>query len=93
MTGICISQSTQCTFHFRELIHHTLVTGMALNYILQNNFKENVGMRPNARKIGVLITDGKSQDDVHVRAQNLRSENIELYAIGTHRFVSVIYIT
>ncbi|XP_011614348.2 collagen alpha-1(XII) chain isoform X2 [Takifugu rubripes] len=58
------------------------MTGMALNYILQNNFKENVGMRPNARKIGVLITDGKSQDDVHLRAQSLRNENIELYAVG-----------
>lgn len=55
---------------------------MALNYILQNNFKENVGMRPNARKIGVLVTDGKSQDDVHLRAQSLRNENIELYAVG-----------
>lgn len=60
---------------------------MALNYILQNSFQENVGMRPNSRKIGVLVTDGKSQDDVHLRAQNLRSENIELYAIGTQRFL------
>ncbi|XP_062253679.1 collagen alpha-1(XII) chain isoform X4 [Platichthys flesus] len=58
------------------------LTGMALNYILQNNFKENVGMRPNARKIGVLITDGKSQDDVIVNSQNLRDESIELYAVG-----------
>lgn len=60
---------------------------MALNYILQNNFKENVGMRPNARKIGVLVTDGKSQDDVHLRAQSLRNENIELYAVGMWSFV------
>ncbi|KAF0044542.1 hypothetical protein F2P81_003700 [Scophthalmus maximus] len=58
------------------------LTGLALNYILQNNFKENVGMRPNARRIGVLITDGKSQDDVIVNSQNLREEGIELYAIG-----------
>ncbi|XP_041667909.1 collagen alpha-1(XII) chain isoform X2 [Cheilinus undulatus] len=58
------------------------LTGLALNYILQNNFKENVGMRPNARKIGVLITDGKSQDDVIVNSQALRDEGIELYAIG-----------
>lgn len=89
MTGIYISQSTQCIFHFRWLIRHTLITGLALNYILQNNFKENVGMRPNSRKIGVLVTDGKSQDDVHVRAENLRSKNIELYAIGTQGFVPV----
>ncbi|XP_010877450.3 collagen alpha-1(XII) chain isoform X2 [Esox lucius] len=58
------------------------LTGLALNYILQNNFKENVGMRPKARKIGVLITDGKSQDDIIANSQNLRDQNIELYAIG-----------
>lgn len=55
---------------------------MALNYILQNNFKTNVGMRPEARKIGVLITDGKSQDEVVFTSQNLRDSGIELYAIG-----------
>lgn len=58
------------------------VAGLALNYILQNNFKENVGMRPNARKIGVLVTDGKSQDDIIANSQNLRDQGIELYAIG-----------
>ncbi|XP_051942784.1 collagen alpha-1(XII) chain isoform X5 [Hippocampus zosterae] len=58
------------------------LTGLALNYLLQNNFKENVGMRPSARKIGVLITDGKSQDDVNINSQRLRDEGIELYAIG-----------
>lgn len=57
-------------------------SGMVLNYILQNNFKTNVGMRPEARQIGVLITDGKSQDDVVFNSQNLRDNNIELYAIG-----------
>ncbi|KAG7244369.1 hypothetical protein INR49_002894 [Caranx melampygus] len=58
------------------------LTGLALKYILQNNFKENVGMRPTSRKIGVLVTDGKSQDDVNVFAQSLRDQGIELYAIG-----------
>uniref|UniRef100_A0AAQ4PTZ0 Collagen alpha-1(XII) chain n=1 Tax=Gasterosteus aculeatus aculeatus TaxID=481459 RepID=A0AAQ4PTZ0_GASAC len=58
------------------------MTGLALNYLLQNNFKENVGMRPKARKIGVLITDGKSQDDVILNSQNLRDQGIELYAVG-----------
>lgn len=55
---------------------------MALNYILQNNFKPNVGLRPDARKIGVLVTDGKSQDDIIVNSQRLRDSGIELYAIG-----------
>ncbi|MEQ2163873.1 hypothetical protein GOODEAATRI_000580 [Goodea atripinnis] len=58
------------------------LTGLALNYILQNNFKTSVGMRPSARKIGVLVTDGKSQDDVIIASQSLREQGIELYAIG-----------
>ncbi|XP_040920044.1 collagen alpha-1(XII) chain isoform X3 [Toxotes jaculatrix] len=58
------------------------MTGMALNYILQNNFKPNVGLRPDSRKIGVLITDGKSQDEIVFNSQNLRDSGIELYAIG-----------
>ncbi|XP_008292859.1 collagen alpha-1(XII) chain-like isoform X2 [Stegastes partitus] len=58
------------------------MTGMALNYILQNNFKANVGMRSDSRKIGVLITDGKSQDEIVFNSQNLRDSGIELYAIG-----------
>lgn len=90
MTGIYIPQSKRCIFfHSCQPIHHAVVTGLALNYILHNNFKENVGMRPNSRKIGVLVTDGKSQDEVHVRAENLRRENIELYAIGTQTFIPV----
>ncbi|KAG9347396.1 hypothetical protein JZ751_004963 [Albula glossodonta] len=59
--------------------HHTR---LALNYILQNNFKPNVGLRPDSRKIGVLITDGKSQDDIILSSENLKNEGIELYAIG-----------
>ncbi len=48
-------------------------------------------MRPNSRKIGVLVTDGKSQDDIMVNSQNLRDQGIELYAIGKNRFpLSVI---
>ncbi|XP_056623247.1 collagen alpha-1(XII) chain isoform X1 [Triplophysa dalaica] len=58
------------------------MTGLALNYILQSNFKANVGMRPNSRKIGVLVTDGKSQDDISINSENLRGQGIELYAIG-----------
>ncbi|XP_027896679.1 collagen alpha-1(XII) chain isoform X5 [Xiphophorus couchianus] len=58
------------------------MTGMALRYILQTNFQPSVGMRPDARKIGVLITDGKSQDEIIVNSQTLRDSGIELYAVG-----------
>nr|XP_029137515.1 collagen alpha-1(XII) chain-like [Labrus bergylta] len=58
------------------------MTGLALNFILQNNFRPNGGMREDARKIGVLITDGKSQDEIIMKSQSLRESGIELYAIG-----------
>ncbi|CAL8395349.1 unnamed protein product [Arctogadus glacialis] len=58
------------------------MTGMALNFILKNNFQVDNGMRPEARKIGVLITDGKSQDEIIFSSQELRDQGIELYAVG-----------
>ncbi|KFP75574.1 Collagen alpha-1(XII) chain, partial [Acanthisitta chloris] len=58
------------------------LTGMALDFILKNNFRQDAGLRPRARKIGVLITDGKSQDDVVTPSRKLRDEGVELYAIG-----------
>ncbi|XP_047243771.1 collagen alpha-1(XII) chain isoform X2 [Girardinichthys multiradiatus] len=58
------------------------MTGMALRYILQNNFQPAVGLRSDSRKIGVLITDGKSQDEIIMKSQSLRDSGIELYAIG-----------
>ncbi|XP_067901672.1 collagen alpha-1(XII) chain-like isoform X2 [Heterodontus francisci] len=58
------------------------LTGLALSHILQHNFKPGAGARPNARKIGVLITDGKSQDGVEVPSDTLRDIGVELYAVG-----------
>ncbi|KTG31096.1 hypothetical protein cypCar_00004719, partial [Cyprinus carpio] len=58
------------------------LTGLALTYILENSFKPESGARSNVPKIGILITDGKSQDDVIPPAQSLRSAGVELFAIG-----------
>lgn len=53
-----------------------------MTYILENSFKPESGSRPDVPKIGILITDGKSQDDVQFPAQRLREAGIELFAIG-----------
>ncbi|XP_039977374.1 collagen alpha-1(XIV) chain-like isoform X2 [Xiphias gladius] len=58
------------------------LTGLALTFILENSFKPESGSRPGVPKIGILITDGKSQDDVSPPAQSLREAGIELFAIG-----------
>ncbi|KAL0167350.1 hypothetical protein M9458_039194, partial [Cirrhinus mrigala] len=54
----------------------------ALTYILKNSFKAESGSRSDVPKIVILITDGKSQDDVFSPAQSLRDAGIELFAIG-----------
>ncbi|XP_051879302.1 collagen alpha-1(XIV) chain isoform X4 [Pristis pectinata] len=58
------------------------LTGLALTYIQENSFKPEAGSRPGVPKIGILITDGKSQDDVFPPAKSLRDAGIELFAIG-----------
>ena len=56
--------------------------GLALTYILENSFKPESGSRPGVPKIGILITDGKSQDDVVPPAESLRDAGVELFAVG-----------
>ncbi|MED6266025.1 hypothetical protein CHARACLAT_031379, partial [Characodon lateralis] len=58
------------------------LTGLALNFILDNCFKPEFGSRVGVPKIGILITDGKSQDDVVPPAETLRKAGVELFAIG-----------
>ncbi|KAM4631025.1 collagen alpha-1(XIV) chain isoform 2-T2 [Polymixia lowei] len=58
------------------------LTGLALTYIMENSFKPESGSRAGVPKIGILITDGKSQDDVIPPARSLKEAGIELFAIG-----------
>uniref|UniRef100_A0A8C5N981 Collagen, type XIV, alpha 1a n=1 Tax=Gouania willdenowi TaxID=441366 RepID=A0A8C5N981_GOUWI len=58
------------------------LTGLALSFILENCFKPESGSRVGVPKIGILITDGKSQDDVIPPAESLRNAGVELFAIG-----------
>lgn len=56
---------------------------------MENSFKPEAGARPGVSKIGILITDGKSQDDVIPPAKNLRDAGIELFAIGMCSAISI----
>ncbi|KAM8826189.1 collagen alpha-6(VI) chain-like isoform 1-T1 [Synchiropus picturatus] len=59
-------------------------TGEGLDFLLKTHFVESAGSRRNQKvpQIAVVITDGKSQDDVEVQAQDLKRQGIVLYAIG-----------
>ncbi len=59
-------------------------TGQGLDFMLNEHFVEAAGSRARQKvpQIAVVITDGKSQDNVEQQAQNLKKKGIVLYAIG-----------
>ena len=63
-------------------IFSCFLLGLALNYVFENSFKPEAGARNGVSKIGILITDGKSQDDIIPPSRNLRESGVELFAIG-----------
>ncbi|XP_067908450.1 collagen alpha-1(VII) chain-like [Heterodontus francisci] len=56
-------------------------TGAGLKYIA-DNFFGSVKLRRSVPKIAILITDGKSQDNVDRPALKLRSQDVKLFAVG-----------
>ncbi|XP_059883579.1 vitrin isoform X2 [Delphinus delphis] len=54
-------------------------TGAAINYALEQLFKKS---KPNKRKLMILITDGRSYDDVRIPAMVAHHEGVITYAIG-----------
>ncbi|XP_070285107.1 vitrin isoform X2 [Myotis yumanensis] len=54
-------------------------TGAAINYALEQLFKES---KPNKRKLMVLITDGKSYDDIRIPAMAAHHKGVITYAVG-----------
>ncbi|XP_013884856.1 collagen alpha-6(VI) chain [Austrofundulus limnaeus] len=59
-------------------------TGQGLDFMLKHHFVAAAGSRAQqkASQIAVVITDGKSQDDVEPYAEELRRRGIVLYAVG-----------
>nr|KAF6470990.1 collagen type XX alpha 1 chain [Molossus molossus] len=57
-------------------------TGLALTHVLEQNLKPAAGPRPEAAKVVVLVTDGKSQDDARAAGRVLKSLDVEVFAVG-----------
>ncbi|XP_032892887.1 collagen alpha-1(VII) chain isoform X3 [Amblyraja radiata] len=56
-------------------------TGAGLKYVA-DNFFGSPKLRRNVPKITILITDGKSQDNVNQPALKLRNQDVKLFAVG-----------
>uniref|UniRef100_A0A3Q0T7H2 VWFA domain-containing protein n=1 Tax=Amphilophus citrinellus TaxID=61819 RepID=A0A3Q0T7H2_AMPCI len=57
-------------------------TGAALRFTLENIFTDKKGSRKDVPKIALVITDGKSQDNVGDAAIALRRAGVTVYAVG-----------
>ncbi|XP_060706236.1 collagen alpha-6(VI) chain-like [Hemiscyllium ocellatum] len=59
-------------------------TGAAIDYVMHNYFNESRGSRKRqgVPQIAIVITDGKSSDEVSAPAQALRSHGVTVYALG-----------
>ncbi|XP_077386253.1 matrilin-4 isoform X2 [Festucalex cinctus] len=61
------------------------MTGLALQHMLERSFSEAEGARPPARgipRIGLVFTDGRSQDDISEFAKKAKQAGIVMYAVG-----------
>jgi len=57
-------------------------TGNALDYALNNALSEESGNRPDVLDIVLVVTDGKSQDDVKEVSKNIRMSGADVFAVG-----------
>uniref|UniRef100_A0A671UGY5 Matrilin 4 n=1 Tax=Sparus aurata TaxID=8175 RepID=A0A671UGY5_SPAAU len=66
------------------------MTGLALKHMVENSFSEAEGARPASRnipRIGLVFTDGRSQDDITEFAKKAKEAGITMYAVGVGKAV------
>ncbi|XP_035990629.1 matrilin-4 isoform X16 [Fundulus heteroclitus] len=66
------------------------MTGLALKHMLENSFSEAEGARPASRnipRVGLVFTDGRSQDDISEYAKKAKEAGITMYAVGVGKAV------
>lgn len=56
--------------------------GLALTHVLEQNLKPVAGLRPEAAKLVILVTDGKSQDDARTAGHVLKDLGVDVFAVG-----------
>ncbi|CAB1443863.1 unnamed protein product, partial [Pleuronectes platessa] len=73
-----------------EYMEKGTMTGLALKHMLENSFSEAEGARPASRnipRIGLVFTDGRSQDDITEFAKMPKEAGITMYAVGVGKAV------
>lgn len=70
------------------------MTGLALKHMLENSFSQAEGARPASRnvpRIGLVFTDGRSQDDISEYAKEAKEAGRAQRRTGTIRPAGFIH--
>ncbi|XP_024057763.1 matrilin-4 [Terrapene carolina triunguis] len=73
-----------------EYMEKGTMTGLALKHMLEHSFSEAEGARPlsqNIPRIGLVFTDGRSQDDIAEWARKAKESGITMFAVGVGKAV------
>nr|XP_006121967.1 matrilin-4 [Pelodiscus sinensis] len=73
-----------------EYMEKGTMTGLALKHMLEHSFSEAEGARPlsqNIPRIGLVFTDGRSQDDISEWARKAKESGITMFAVGVGKAV------
>nr|XP_015220715.1 PREDICTED: matrilin-4 isoform X1 [Lepisosteus oculatus]XP_015220716.1 PREDICTED: matrilin-4 isoform X1 [Lepisosteus oculatus] len=68
-----------------EYMEKGTMTGLALKHLVENSFSEAEGARPPSKgipRVGLVFTDGRSQDDITEWAKKAKDAGITMYAVG-----------
>ncbi|XP_064196597.1 matrilin-2-like isoform X1 [Anguilla rostrata] len=63
------------------------MTGSALRHMFEFSFSAKEGARPDARRICIVFTDGRSQDDVSKWSTKAQESGITVYAVGVGKAI------
>ncbi|KAJ8412139.1 hypothetical protein AAFF_G00144060 [Aldrovandia affinis] len=73
-----------------EYMEKGTMTGLALKHMVENSFSESEGARAanrNIPRVGLVFTDGRSQDDITEWAKKAKEAGITMYAVGVGKAV------
>uniref|UniRef100_A0A8B9ZFV2 Matrilin 4 n=1 Tax=Anas platyrhynchos TaxID=8839 RepID=A0A8B9ZFV2_ANAPL len=73
-----------------EYMEKGTMTGLALKHMVEHSFSELEGARPlshNVPRIGLVFTDGRSQDDISEWARRAKESGIVMFAVGVGKAV------
>ncbi|KAM7138865.1 cartilage matrix protein [Macrochelys suwanniensis] len=58
------------------------MTGLALRHLTEKSFAPSSGARPGIPKVGIVFTDGRSQDYISDAAKKAKDSGFEMFAVG-----------